>query len=84
MVTLAKGHMSIVRHSPLKLLGQFELNYICSLAKGKGKFMCFRPGHMTKMATMPIFGKTLKSLLFQINWVDCLETLCVISKDFVL
>ena len=48
------------RASSLKLLGQFYFNFICSLlAKGKRKFI-FCPGHMTKMATMPLQVRTLK------------------------
>ena len=59
-MTLAKGHISCLLASPLKLLGQFEMNFMCSrLAKGGRKFI-FGPGHMTKMAAMPICGKTLK------------------------
>ena len=42
----------------LRLLGQFHLNFICSLlVKGKRKFI----GHITKMAAMPIDGKDLKN-----------------------
>ena len=33
------------------------------------------PGHMLKMAPMPIYGKkTLKNLLLQNQWTDTLET----------
>ena len=66
ILTLAKGHKSVVcqhfqRASPMKLLGQFQLNFICSLlAKGGKKVYIFHPGHMTKMATMPTYGKNLK------------------------
>ena len=28
------------------------------------------PGHMTKMAAMPIYGKTLKTLLLWNLWID--------------
>ena len=47
LVTLARGHMSVVcqhfqRASPLKLLGQFYLNFICSLvAKGERNYIYF-------------------------------------------
>ena len=34
-------------------------------------------GHMTNMATMPIYGKNLKNLLLQKQWTDDLETWCV-------
>ena len=30
-------------------------------------------GHMTNMAAMPIYGKTLKNLLLQNQWTDDLE-----------
>ena len=40
----------------MKLLGQFHLNFICSLqAKGKIGYI-FGPDRMTKMAAMPIYG----------------------------
>ena len=32
------------------------------------------PGHMTKMATMPIYGKNLKNLLLRNQKADDLET----------
>ena len=32
------------------------------------------PGHMTKMATMPIYGKNLKNLLLQNQMADDLES----------
>ena len=31
-------------------------------------------GHMTKMAAMPIYGKTLQNLLLQNRWADFHET----------
>ena len=31
-------------------------------------------GHMTNMADMPIYGKSLKNLLLQNQWTDDLET----------
>ena len=54
--------MSIVRQhfqkvSSLKPVGQFELNFIYSLlANDKGKFICFRPGHIAEIAAMPIYA----------------------------
>ena len=65
-MTLALGHLSaFCQHfqmtSILKLLGQFELNFTCNLqADGGKKLYIFGPGHMTKVATMPIYGKNLK------------------------
>ena len=38
------------------------------------KVYIFGPGHMTKMATMPIYDITLNYLLFQIHQANCLET----------
>ena len=54
-MTLAKGHLSVVCQNcqmpcPLKLLSQFQLNFI-------GKLQAKGDGHMTKMATKPIYGK---------------------------
>ena len=41
--------------SSLNLLGQFHLNFICSLhAKGERKVYIFGSGHMTKKGAMPI------------------------------
>ena len=37
------------------------------------------PGHMTKMAAMPIYGKTLKNLLLQNRRADFHETWYVAS-----
>ena len=34
-------------------------------------------GHMTNMATMPIYGENLKTLLLQKQYTDNLETLYV-------
>ena len=65
-MTLVKDHMSVVcqhfqRASPLKILDQFHLNFICSLlAKGERRFYIFGPAHMTKMEAMPIYGKNLE------------------------
>ena len=42
------------------------------------------PGHMIKMATMPIYGKTFKKLLLQIRKTFDLETLHVASETQVL
>ena len=77
-MTLAEGHLSVIclhfqRTSPLKLLGQFQLNFICSLqAKGGTKIYIYvhvyDPGHVTKMAAMPIYGKTLKIFFSRTTW----------------
>ena len=53
----------------LKLCGQCQLNFICSFqARGERKVI-FGPGHMTKMAAMPV----LSNNLLQTHWVDSLE-----------
>ena len=64
MVNLAKGHLSVFRQhfqrtSHLKLLGQFHFNFISSLKARRGDLYLFGPGHMTKMAAMPMYGKNL-------------------------
>ena len=49
------------RTASLKLLGQFEFNFTCSLqGKGGKKIYSFRSGHMTKRAAMPISLKNYK------------------------
>ena len=37
------------------------------------------PGHMTKIAAMPIYGENLKHLLLRIQKADDLETWCAAS-----
>ena len=37
-------------------------------------------GHLTKMAAMPIYGKTLKNLLSRNHWADFDETLYQASE----
>ena len=48
------------------------------------KIYIFGPGHMTKMATMPIYGKNVKNLLLQNHLVDCFETWYVASGELIL
>ena len=62
MMTLAKGHLSVVcqhfqKTFPLKYLGQFHLNlYAVSRQRGGegGKLM-----YLAQVAAMPIYGKYL-------------------------
>ena len=54
------------------------------LGKGGKKIYIFCPGHITKMATLPIYGKNLKNLLLQNHQADCLETWYVASGDLIL
>ena len=47
--------------SSLKPLGQFQLDFICSLLTMKEQKVCLNgPGHMTKMDVMPKYGKYIK------------------------
>ena len=51
----------------------------------RGKKVCSNGlGHMTKMAAMPIYGKTLKNLLFWNQKADALETWRAVSGARVL
>ena len=52
--------------------------------KGGKKVYIFGSGHMTKMAAVPIYGKTFKNLSIYTHWADCLETCCVSSGTLVL
>ena len=52
--------------------------------KRKKKVCTFGTGHMTKMATMPIYGKNLKKYSSQEPQADCLETYYVVSGILVL
>ena len=61
--------------SLLELQGQFHFKFnMQPSSKGGKKIYIFRPGHMTKMAAMPIYGKNVKNLPLQNHWADCLET----------
>ena len=53
--------------------GGIQLNFICSLRALGEKVNIFGPGQMTKMATMPIYGKNLKKSSSP-DSADCLET----------
>ena len=61
LLSVIRQHLQ--RTSPLKLLGQFQLNFICSLqAGGEGggeRTYIFGPGHMTKLSAIPIYVKKL-------------------------
>ena len=70
------------QRTSLKLLGQFHLNFICSLKAMGERVYIFSQGHMTKMAAMPIYGKNLKNLL-QNYWADCFEARYVASGELV-
>ena len=46
--------------SPLKFLSQFQLNLFGASRKGGKKVYIYGPGHMTKVAAMPIYGENFK------------------------
>ena len=52
--------------SPLKPLGQLNSNFIWRLLRGT-KVCSNGPGHMTKMAAMPIYGKNPLKIFFSIT-----------------
>ena len=66
--------------SPLKPLCQSKPNFMWTLlGKGERNKCINGPGHMTKMAAMPIYGKNLKNLLLQNRRADFHETWYVAS-----
>ena len=70
--------------SPLKPLGQSKL-FMWSHWEGGTKFCINAPGHMTKMTAMlKNAQKTLKNLLLQNHWANCLETWYVALGSVVL
>ena len=67
--------------SPLKPLGQSKAKFNVEPPwEGGTKVYINSPGHMTKMAAMPIYGKNLKKLL-QNRWADFHETWYVASGN---
>ena len=64
-IDLVEGHLcAFCQHfrltSSVKLLGQFELNFIYRhQAKGGKTVYILGLGHITKMAAMPIYDKNL-------------------------
>ena len=74
----SKGFVSETRPISLKFPMQPS-------GKGRTEVYIFHPGHMTKMAVMPICGKNLKKkLLLLHHWVDYFETWYVASGELVL
>ena len=53
----------------LKLLGQFQFNFICSLQAKRRKVDIHGPGDMTEMVGMPIYDETFSYLLLY-NFLD--------------
>ena len=70
--------MCVCQHfqiSPLKPLGRLKPNHMQPPSDGEKKVCSNSPGHITKMAAMPIYGKNLKkNLLLQNQKADDLET----------
>ena len=71
----------ILKHFLLRnrLVNQSQILYEDSIGSGTDVYIN-NPGHMTKMADMPIYGKTLKNLLrnwftdFNETWLEALMT----------
>ena len=72
-MTFAKGYMSVVcqhfqRASPMRLpchnAISFKFHMQPSSKGGKKKVYIFGLRHMTKIASMPIYGKSLKKVFF--------------------
>ena len=63
----------------------FEAKFHMESPWDGGKKICSNgPGHMTKMAAMPIYGKNLKNLLLRNQKADDLETWYAASGARVL
>ena len=61
-------------------MGQSKSNFIWSFYEMGGRKVCSKgPGHMTKMATMLIYGRHLKNLLLWNQKADDLETWYALS-----
>ena len=61
-MTLAKGHLSVLSkfqiYCPLKLLGQFQLNFICSVqANGERKLIYLVYDTCPRWPFIPIYSK---------------------------
>ena len=71
-LTLAKGHSD----SELKLVSLENCRVIWNQISSEGLWVIYTNefGHMIKMATMPIYGKTLYKSLLQNQWTDGLGT----------
>ena len=66
-LTLAQGgvHTKIQAGFCQKLLGHSELNFFMKAFRYKEmKIYYYDPGHMTKMATRPIYGKNPSKIFF--------------------
>ena len=65
-----------VQTSPQKPLGRLKPGFMWSLlGTGEMKVYSNGPGHMTKVAAMPMYDKSLKNLLLRNHKVDDLKTL---------
>ena len=81
MVASGVRHQHFQSTSPLKPLGQFQLNFIFSL-QAKGERKCIYSVQVTspRWPPCPYIVKTLKNLL-QNHCADCLETWYVASGE---
>ena len=80
-MTLASGHMSVIcqylstssNGFYFETTGPISCKFHIQPSSKRGKkAYIFRPGHMTKMAAMPIYGKNLEDLL-QNHKASCFE-----------
>ena len=76
-LTLVQGHSdsTFSNFFPLETARPFEAKFHVDPPRDGGMKVCSNgPGHMTKMAAMPIYGKTLKTLLLWNQKTDELES----------
>ena len=77
--------VNIFKRLLLRTTGPLEAKFhMESPCNGRMKVCSNGPGHMTKMAAMPIYGKNLKNLLLQNQRADDLETWYAASGARVL
>ena len=75
---------TLFKHLPQKPLGQSVKFHMEPQWDGGTKVCSIGPGHMTKMAATPIYGKKLKKSSFQNQKADDLENWYVASGARVL
>ena len=69
---------------PLKPLGRLKPFHVETPWDERMKVCSNGPGHMTKMAAMPIYSKTFKNLLLRNQKANDLETWYAVSNTRVL
>ena len=85
-LTLVQGYSDLTFQTsfPLETTQPIEAKFYVALPWEGGTKICSTgPGHMTKMAAMPIYGKNHKNLLRN-QKADDLETWCAASGARVL